>query len=414
MKLTDAACRAAKPALKQYKLTDGAGLYLLVKPTGGKCWQMRYSYLGKEKTYSIGLYPLVSLAEARDARTLAKKALQAGIDPTEAKREEKQKAIRKAGNTFKATALEWHETQKGRWTEQHAQNVLHRLERDVFPHIGNRPIDGIKAPDLLDLLRKIEKRGALDIAGRTRQICGQVFRYGIQIGRCENNPAESLRGALKPRKTTHYAAITPEGIPDLVRAVQRNDARLYNRTRNAILLSLLTFVRPGELRKALWSDIDLENKQWKIPAARMKSRRDHIIPLPRQAMRILMEQREETKGLNTDFVFPSQNNPKKPMSDGTVRIALQKLGYKGQMTAHGFRALARTGIREILDYPPDVIEVQLAHKPAGALGATYDRTQFISQRTTMMQEWADYIDTVCASGTVIHANFEEKVKSKNG
>ncbi len=204
MKLTDTACRAAKPALKQYKLTDGAGLYLLVKPTGGKCWQMRYTFLGKEKTYSIGLYPLVSLAEARDARTLAKKALKAGIDPTEAKREEKQKAIRKAGNTFKATALEWHETQKGRWTEQHAQNVLHRLERDVFPHIGNRPIEGVKAPDLLDLLRKIEKRGALDIAGRTRQICGQVFRYGIQIGRCENNPAESLRGALKPRKTTHY------------------------------------------------------------------------------------------------------------------------------------------------------------------------------------------------------------------
>lgn len=272
MKLTDTACRAAKPALKQYKLTDGAGLYLLVKPTGGKCWQMRYSFLGKEKTYSIGLYPLVSLAEARDARTLAKKTLQAGIDPTEAKREEKQKAIRKAGNTFKATALEWHETQKGRWTEQHAQNVLHRLERDVFPHIGNRPIEGVKAPDLLDLLRKIEKRGALDIAGRTRQICGQVFRYGIQIGRCENNPAESLRGALKPRKTTHYAAITPEGIPDLVRAVQRNDARLYNRTRNAIMLSLLIFVRPGELRKALWSDIDLENKQWKISGCRKQHR----------------------------------------------------------------------------------------------------------------------------------------------
>lgn len=407
MKLTDIACKSAKPAEKNKKLADGGGLYLLVKPNGKKYWRLKYSHLGKEKTLAIGVYPLVTLAEAREARDAAKKLLMQGIDPTNAKKQEKRLAVRNAQNTFKATALEWYDTKKPEWSESHAKNVLHRLETDIFPHIANWPIKDIKAPDLLDVLRKIEKRGAWDLAIRTRQICGQVFRYGIQLGRCERNPAEDLHGALKTRKTEHYAAITPDELPELVQAVHRNDARLYPSTRNAILLSLLLFQRPTEIREAKWSEIDFNKGLWTIPPERMKKRLEHIVPLSRQAIQILREQKEEVRLLKTDWVFPGLR-PRKAMSNNTVRIALQKLGFKGRMTAHGFRALARTAIREVLDYPPDVIEAQLAHKPSGPLGATYDRSVFLKQRAAMMQEWADYVDTVTTGGTVIHANFKKE------
>lgn len=368
---------------------------------------MNYNFDGKPKTYAIGVYPFVTLAEARDARDFAKKLIKQGIDPNEAKRDQKRQRVRNAQNTFKATALDWLEAQRSRWTEATYKNVLRRLELDVFPIIGDRPLTAIKAPDLLDALKKIEKRGALDIAGRVRQICGQVFRYGIQLGRCENNPAEALRGALQTRKTKHFDAIDTRELPELVQALRRNDARLYPRTRNAIMLSLLTFLRPGEIRQARWSEIDLDAGEWIIPAERMKMRRPHIIPLSRQAVAVLREQKEENGKLNTDWVFPHQSYPAKPMSDGTVLRALQNLGFKKRMTAHGFRALARTGIREKLDYQPDVIEAQLAHKAAGPLGEAYNRAQFLDQRKVMMQDWADYIDTVAAGGTVIHAKFKK-------
>lgn len=388
-------------------MTDGAGLYLLVKPNSRKYWRMNYDFDGKAKTYAIGVYPFVTLAEARDARDFAKKLIKQGIDPNEAKRDQKRQRVRNAQNTFKATALDWLEAQRARWTEATYKNVLRRLELDVFPVIGDRPLTAIKAPDLLDALKKIEKRGALDIAGRVRQICGQVFRYGIQLGRCEHNPAEALRGALQTRKTKHFEAIDTRELPELVQALRRNDARLYPRTRNAIMLSLLTFLRPGEIRQARWSEIDLDAGEWIIPAERMKMRRPHIIPLSRQAVTVLREQKEENGKLNTDWVFPHQSYPAKPMSDGTVLRALQNLGFKKRMTAHGFRALARTGIREKLDYQPDVIEAQLAHKAAGPLGEAYNRAQFLDQRKIMMQDWADYIDTVSAGGTVIHATFKK-------
>lgn len=297
-------------------------------------------------------------------------------------------------------------TKKGRWSEAHYNNVLHRLETDVFPYIGSDPIADLEALHLLDMLRKIEKRGALDIAGRTRQICGQIFRYGIQTGRCKHDPTRDLQGALKTRKTEHFAAIDTKEIPELLAALERNDARLFARTRRAIKLSLLTFVRPGELRKAVWDEIDFNAKRWTIPAERMKMRRDHIVPLSHQAIKILKEQKEETDHLSTNLVFPSQIRPKDPMSDGTVRIALQKLGFKDRMTAHGFRALARTAIREKLDYEPDVIECQLAHKAAGPLGEAYNRAQFLQKRTVMMQEWSDYLDTVAITGQVITPNFK--------
>lgn len=392
--LTDKAIKNAKPEKKSYKLSDGQGLYVLVQPNGSKYWRMKYRVHGKEKKLSFGVYPEVSLAEAREQRRKAREQIRQGIDPAQDKKDQRRRAELNANNTFQAIALEWHKNQKGRWTDHHYQNVLHRMERDLFPFIGSDPIADIDAPALLHVLRKIEKRGALDIAGRARQICGQVFRYGIQTGRCSRDPSSDLKGALMTRKTEHFAAIDTKEIPELLEALERNDARLYNRTRRAIRLSMLTFVRPGELRKATWSEFDLEAREWLIPAERMKMRRAHYVPLSDQAVTILHEQKEETGHINTDLVFPSQIKPRQPMSDGTVRIALQKLGFKDRMTAHGFRALARTAIREKLNYAPDIIEAQLAHKAAGPLGEAYDRARFIEDRKKMMQEWADYLDQV--------------------
>lgn len=405
MKLTNTACDNAKPKEKPYKIADGQGMYLDIRPNGAKYWRLRYRMYDKQKLMALGVYPEVSLKEAREKRREARKLIAEGIDPSKNKRDEKRKATINANNTFEAVALEWHDNQKGRWSDNHANNVLHRLNTDVFPYIGSDPIADLEAPHLLDMLRKIEKRGALDIAGRTRQICGQVFRYGIQTGRCQRDPSADLKGALKTRKTEHFAAIDTKEIPELLDALERNDARLFARTRRAIKLSMLTFVRPGELRKARWEEIDFDSKQWIIPAERMKMRRAHIVPLSRQAIKILKEQKEETDHLSTTLVFPSQIRPKDPMSDGTVRIALQKLGFKDRMTAHGFRALARTAIREKLNYDPDVIECQLAHKAAGPLGEAYNRAQFIEQRTVMMQEWANYLDIAAKRGKVV--NFKK-------
>lgn len=408
MLLTDKAVKNAKSQDKPYKMTDGHGLYLQVEPNGSKYWRMKYRIHDKEKKLSFGVYPEVSLAGAREKAREARKLRSEGVDPSFAKKDMRRKAAVHANNTFKAVALEWHENQSGRWSEKHHQNVLHRLEIDVFPYLGDDPIADIDAPALLHTLKKIEKRDALDILSRVRQICSQVFIYGIQTGRCNRNPAADLRnGAFKTRKTKHFAAIDPKEIPELLVAVERNDARLFPRTRRAIRLSMLTFLRPGEIRKALWSEIDLDNQEWIIPAKRMKMRRDHIIHLSHQAVEILREQRKETGHINTDLVFPSQHKPRQPMSDGTVRIALQKLGFKDRMTAHGFRALARTAIREKLDYQPDVIEAQLAHKAAGPLGEAYARNQFLEQRKIMMQEWADYLDSVATDATVINFAYKK-------
>ncbi len=405
MKLTDIACKGFKPTTKPYKKFDGGGLYLLVKTNGTKLWQMKYSHLAKAKVLSFGAYPSTSLLEAREERERAKKLIRKGIDPMALKKEETRKAIRKAQNTFKATALEWHEVQKGKWSADHAKYLMHLLETDIFPVIGRMPIADIKAPDLLSALKKIEKRGALDTVSRARQICGQVFRYANQIGRCDHNPAPSLQGALKTRKTSHFAAIESGEMRELVQAIHRNDARLMVRTRNALLLALLTFVRPGELRQARWEEIDFDKAEWRIPAERMKMRRPHIVPLSQQAIAILREQQTETALINTEWVFPSQRDHRKPMSDGTVLGALKRLGFHNRMTAHGFRALARTTIREELDYEPDIIEAQLAHKASGPLGEAYDRAKFLTRRRVMMQDWADYIDRATTSAEVICGNF---------
>ncbi len=406
--LTDTTCRNAKPKEKPYKLADGGGLYLLINPNGAKHWRLKYRFLGKEKLLALGPYPLLPLAGAREGREDAKRLLKAGTDPVSHKRDGKRSAVRNAQNTFEAVALEWVENQKERWSQKYAEKVLRGLTLNIFPEIGQRPIAQITPPELLDTLRKIEKRGALDIAGRTKQICSQIFRYGIQTGKCERDAAADLRGALKSRKTQHFAAIEAGDLPGFLKALERNEPRLYARTRRAIELSMLCFTRPGEIRQACWSEIDIEARQWTIPAARMKMRRDHIVPLSRQAIAVLEAQREETGKLNTDYVFPSQVRPRQPMSDGTVNLAIKRLGYGERMTAHGFRALARTTIREQLGYDSEIIEKQLAHQARNPLGEAYDRTQFLPQRKKMMQEWADYLDAVASGGKVIKTNFKKR------
>lgn len=394
MSLTDLNCKRAKSKDKSYKMFDSNGLYLEVMPNGSKLWRLKYRFQKKEKRLSLGPYPVIGLAEARLGRDAARKSLINNIDPSDIRRDGKRQAIRDANNTFKAIALEWHEKQKERLSENYFNEILHSLGKDVFPSIGKDQVDKLEAPDILKLLRRIEDRGAFDIARRCRQLIGQVFRYGIQTGRCKHNPTRDLQGALINRKRKHFAAIEPSEIPELLIALENNDARLFGRTRRAIKLSLLTFVRPTELRKACWSEIDFEKKEWLIPAARMKSRQDHLVPLSKQALEILQLQREEIGHLGTDFVFPSRSKPLEPMSENTIRVALINMGFEKRMTAHGFRALARTAIREELEYDPDVIEVQLAHKPAGPLGAAYDRSKFLKKRKEMMQEWADYLENI--------------------
>lgn len=407
MNLTDVRCKTAKAEARQYKLSDGGGLYLLVRSTGSKLWQMKYRYLGKEKTLSIGQYPIVTLAEAREARLKAKRLLAQDppIDPMAQKAENKRQALRNVENTFKAVALEWHELNKDRWSAGYAQKIIRCLERNLFPYIGTRPIGEVTPPELLDTLRKVEARGALEIASKTKQIAGMVFRYGIQTGKCEWNAAENLKGAMKTRKKEHFRTLDAKQLPNFLKALERNEARLYERTRRATWLSLYTFSRPVEIRKARWEDIDFEQGLWTIPAEMMKMRRDHIVPLSRQALAVLEAQKLEVEVLSSPWVFPSQHKPINPMSDGTVNKAIKRLGYGKDMVAHGFRALARTTIREKLGYDSEVIERQLAHKASGPLGDAYDRTQFIDKRVKMMQEWADHLDVVASEGKVIKARF---------
>lgn len=409
MKLSDSKIKSAKPRDKAYKMFDGGGLYLEILPSGKKLWRLKYYFLGKEKRISFDAYPLVTLAEARNMREDAKKLLLNDIDPSSQRREKKLKATRNAENTFKAVALEWHDQNIERWSKNYAYKVMKGLELNVFPFIGNRPIAEITPPELLnDCLKRIEKRGSLDIAGRTKQICGQVFRYGIQTGRCEWNAAENLQGALKSKKTEHFRTIDFKDLPDFMKALERNEARLFERTRRAVWLSLYTFCRPKEIRMARWQDIDFKDKLWIIPAEIMKMRRDHIVPLSHQAITVLEEQKKEVEVLHTEWVFPSQYKPRNPMSDGTVNKAIKRLGYGKDMVAHGFRALARTTIREKLRYDSEIIERQLAHKASGALGEAYDRTQFLDERRTMMQDWANYVDTLGKHGDVINADFGKK------
>ena len=306
----------------------------------------------------------------------------------------KRKAVADAGNTFEIVAREWHKTKNNQWTPKYGETIMRRLEMNVFPTLGRRPIAEITPPELLDCLRKIEKRGSYDVLKRTTQVCGQIFRYGIQTGRCERDAAADLKGALKSSPHSHFRTISLKQLPDFLEALKLNKARIFERTRRAVWLSLYTFCRPVEIRTARWEHIDFGTNLWTIPASEMKMNRDHIVPLSNQVIELLKEQKEEVDLFNTEWVFPSQQKLRNPMSDGTVNKAIKRLGFGDDMVAHGFRALAHTTIREELEYNSEIIEKQLAHKSGGSLGEAYDRTTFIDKRKVMMQDWADYIDSI--------------------
>jgi len=388
--LTDIKVKSAKAKDKPYKLTDGQGLYLQVTPAGGKWWRFKYRFDGKEKLISFGTYPEVSLADARDKRTEARKQVAAGINPGEIRKAQKQAAVAVTENSFEVVAREWHEKFKQRWTQVHADTTIRRIEQNVFPWLGERPIGEIKAPELLAVLRRIEERGAQETAHRVKTICGQIYRYAVATGRAERDLAADLKGALPPAPKTHLAAMTdPKEVANLLRAMDDYQGAFV--TRCALRLAPLVFVRPGELRQAQWAEINLETAEWNIPAERMKMKQAHLVPLSRQAVEILRELKPLTG--NSRYVFPSVRSSARPMSNNAILAALRRMGYsKDEMTGHGFRAMARTILDEVLHVRPEYIEHQLAHAVRDPNGRAYNRTAHLEERKKMMQLWGDYLD----------------------
>lgn len=399
MALTDTAIKTAKPGVKAVKMSDSDGLYLLVQPSGGKWWRFDYRFDGKRKTLSMGVYPDVGLKDARARRDEARRQVANGVDPSAYRKASKTARAEAVSNSFEAVAREWLTKHSPGWAKSHADKIIRRLENDVFPWLGSRPIADIVAPDLLTTVRRIEGRGAIDTAHRALQNCGQIFRYAVATGRALRDPTGDLRGALTPRRTGHFAAITePDEVGELLRAIDGFKGSLVVKT--ALKLGPLLFVRPGELRQAEWSEFDLDKGEWSIPAERMKARRSHLVPLATQAVEILRDLKPLTG--RGSHVFAGRD-PKKPMSDAAVNAALRRMGYdtRTEITGHGFRAMARTILHEQLGFDRDVIEHQLAHRVPDALGAAYNRTKFLKERRVMMQRWADYLDKIKADGDVM-------------
>ncbi|MEQ1706211.1 MAG: integrase arm-type DNA-binding domain-containing protein [Rickettsiales bacterium] len=387
MPLTNISIQKTKPQSKPTKLFDGGGLYLLIQPSGGKCWRYKYRFAGKEKLLAFGTYPEVSLAEARERHAQARKALSAGNDPAEVKKEAKRLTQLKSENTFESIAREWHENRKHSWTPKHAQQIMTRMEANLFPKLGSRSIADINAPDLLAVAKVIEARGAHDIAHRAMQTAGQVFTYAIVTGKAERNPATDLRGALKPLVKKHHAHLSAKELPEFLQSVENYDGTLQ--TKLAIQLLLLTFVRTSELRCAEWKEIDLDKAEWRIPAERMKMRDPHIVPLSKQAIKVLRQLHE----LNGHWprVFPSQHKPAGYMSQNTIIFAIYRMGYHSRLTGHGIRGTASTILNEN-GFTPDVIERQLAHAERNGVRAAYNHAQYLPERKKMMQWWADYVE----------------------
>ena len=399
MSLSDTTIRTAKPAAKPQRLFDAGGLYLEVSPAGGKLWRLKYRHGGKEKRLALGAYPDTGLKDARDKRDAARKLLAAGVDPGEQRKAAKAAGEERAANSFEVVAREWHAKQSATWVELHASRIMLRLENDVFPWLGSRPIADITAKELLATVNRIVDRGAVESAHRVLQNCGQVLRYAVATGRADRNPAADLRGALPPVKQTHHAAIIePGAIGGLLRAMDAYNGSLV--TKCALRLAPLLFVRPGELRHAEWAEFDLDAAQWNIPAEKMKMREPHLVPLAPQAVAILRELQPLTG--RGRYVFPSARSPQRPMSNNAVLSALRRMGYAtDEMSGHGFRAMARTVLDEVLHFRPDYIEHQLAHAVKDPNGRAYNRTAHLPERRKMMAAWADYLDTLKVGGNVV-------------
>lgn len=399
----------AKPLEKDYKMSDGSGLYLLVKPSGAKYWRMKYRFANKERLLAIGVYPDISLKDARIARDEARKQLAQGIDPSAEKQARKLASNEAAANSFEVIAREWLAVKMYEKSESHRDRTRNALEKDLFPYIGKKPIADLTPLDLLSTLRRIEKRGAIETAHRAKQTAGQVLRYAIATGRAERDISADLKGALKNPVTKHFPAITePAEVGRLLLAIDGYTGT--NIVKAALQLSPLLFCRPGELRHLEWSEIDFDNARIEIPAEKMKMREAHIIPLSKQAQAILEELHPLTGHLK--YVFPSPRGQSRPLSENGVRTALRALGYDNDtLTPHGFRAMARTLLDEVLGYRIEWIEQQLAHAVKDANGRAYNRTKHLPQRTDMMQRWADYLDTLrlsASSTNVIPAKFANR------
>ncbi|MFA6904165.1 MAG: integrase arm-type DNA-binding domain-containing protein [Gallionellaceae bacterium] len=406
MPLSDTAIRNAKPGItpggkvtdKPYKIADAGGLYLEVAPSGGKWWRFKYRFEGKEKRLSLGVYPDVGLKDAREKHTEARKLLAAGVDPSANKKAAKAAQGVRAANSFETVAREWFDRHAPNWKENHSSKIIRRLEVDIFPWLGACPIGDISAPDLLAAIRRIEGRGALETAHRALANCGQVFRYAIATGRAQRDTAADLRGSLPPVKEKHHASITdPKAIGELLRDIEGYQGAFV--TRCALRLAPLVFLRPGELRKAEWAEIDLDKAEWRIPAARMKMNAVHIVPLASQAVAILRELHPLTG--SGKYVFTGARTTTRPMSENAVLSALRRLGYTtDEMTGHGFRSMASTLLNE-QGYNRDAIERQLAHAERDGVRAAYNYAEYLPERKQMMQAWADYLDSLKNGAQVI-------------
>jgi len=392
--LTDRELKSFKPRDKPYKVSAGGGLHLLINPSGSRLWRLKYRVDGREKLLSFGMYPEVSLKDARDRRDDARRVLRQKIDPGAQRKAEKSAAA----ETFEAIAREWFEKFAPSWAESHSSKVIRRLELEVFPWLGSRPIRSITPPDLLSCLRRTEARGVVETAHRVHQCCGQIFRYAVATGRAERDPSADLQGALAPVKGKHLASITePAKIEALLRAMD-NYAGTHA-ARCALRLAPLVFVRPGELRAAAWEEFNLDGAEWRIPAERMKARVLHIVPLSRQAVEILRELQPLTG--SGRYLFPSARSAARPMSNNTVNGALRRLGYTtDEMTGHGFRSMAGTLLNE-QGWHRDAIERQLAHGEHDEVRAAYNYAEYLPDRRKMMQAWADYLDELRQGATVL-------------
>lgn len=401
MALTDLEVKRAKAADKPLKLTDGGGMFLLVQPNSAKYWRLAYRFDGKQKTLALGVYPDVSLADARAKREDARKLLANNTDPGAVKQAQKSARADRAANSFEVIAREWFETTKKSkgWVDSHADKIIRRLERDIFPWIGGKPIADITVVDMRDALERVKGRGALETAHRACSDCSQIFRYAMKDGRAINNRSALISDEFVSPTQTHRAAITdPKAIAELLRAMDDYQGTFV--TKCALRLAPLVFVRPGELRKAEWTEIDLDKAEWNIPAERMKMREPHLVPLSAQAVAILRELHPLTGGGR--YVFPGARTNGRPMSDNAILAALRRMGFaKDEMSGHGFRAMARTILDEVLQVRPDYIEHQLAHAVRDPNGRAYNRTAHLAERRKMMQLWADYLDKLKTGAEVI-------------
>ncbi|MDR0806991.1 MAG: tyrosine-type recombinase/integrase [Enterobacteriaceae bacterium] len=400
MALTDIQIRNAKPKEKAYTLNDEQGLSLLIEPNGSKGWRFRYRFAGKPKMISFGTYPDVSLLSARQRRTDARTLIASGVNPSEIRKEEKREQKAAAANTFKLVASEWHQHKIEGWTVGYASDIWEGLEKDIFPHIGQRVISEIKPMELLDVLRRIEERGALERMKKVRQSCGQIFRYAIVTGRAETNPASELTGALKTAKSKNFPHLLAPELPPFLQALSSYHGSLM--TQLATRLLMITGVRTIELRAAEWVEFDLDKAQWQIPSERMKMRRTHLVPLSHQAVKILNQIKEITGRYR--LVFIGRNDCTKPMSEAAINQVIKRIGYDGRATGHGFRHTMSTILHE-QGYNTAWIELQLAHADKNSIRGTYNHAQYLDGRREMLQWYADYMDSLETGGNIVHGTF---------